>query len=263
MDTVLGYIESIMHKRPTVMYTDREAVLKDFQHYRGIQVLQSAPNRHARIAERNIRTIKDMMRAVLVSLSVPIPDGLIKYLVDWVIQRRNQLVNSKSAPNSPAEIYGLRLLTAKEMIATAFGKLGYFKIPTDQQTNDLAPQAEFGIVVGYEASSPSNLKVYVPSRRQVVIRSHGRDALLTDSILTQLTTICNDNSSEDDFVWMDDSEHVESCIQDLGSFNISVKEAYKTLDKAAVDASILSELENMKRYDVWEYVKLRPEFLYA
>jgi hypothetical protein len=39
MDTVLGYIESIMHKRPTVMYTDREAVLKDFQHYRGIQVL--------------------------------------------------------------------------------------------------------------------------------------------------------------------------------------------------------------------------------
>ena len=139
-------------------------------------------------------------------------------------------MNSKSAPNSPAEIYGLRLLTAKEMIATAFGKLGYFKIPTDQQTNDLAPQAELGIVVGYEASSPSNLKVYVPSRRQVVIRSHGREALLTDSILTQLTTICNDNSSEDDFVWMDDSEHVESCIQDLGSFNISVKEAYKTLD---------------------------------
>jgi hypothetical protein len=55
---------------------------------------------------------------------------------------------------------------------------------------------------------------------------------------------------------MDDSEHVESCIQVLGSFNISVKEAYKTLDKAAVDASILSKLENMKRCDVWEHVKI-------
>jgi hypothetical protein len=30
VDTVLGYIESIMRKRPRVMFTDREAVLKDF-----------------------------------------------------------------------------------------------------------------------------------------------------------------------------------------------------------------------------------------
>jgi hypothetical protein len=159
-------------------------------------------------------------------------------------------------PNSPAEIYGLRLLTAHEILNTEFGKLGYFKIPTDQQINDLAPQAEFGIVVGYEASSPSNLKVYVPTRRQVVVRSHGRDASLTELMTTELTTICEDNASEADFVWMDDNEHVESCIKDLGSFNLSVKEAYKTLDKDAVDASILSELENMKRYDVWEYTKI-------
>ena len=107
----------------------------------------------------------------------------------WWTGLWNQLVNSKSAPNSPAEIYGLRLLTAKEMIETAFGKLGYFKIPTDQQTTISRRKLN---LVSYEASSPSNLKVYVPSRRQVVIRSHGGDALLTDSILTQLTTICND-----------------------------------------------------------------------
>ena len=86
--------------------------------------------------------MKDMMRVKLISLTCALPTVLTSSLLDWIIQRRNLLVNDKSFPLVPAVNPNSRYETTP-----AYG-LGFFKIPTDQLKDDLNPHPELGIVVG-------------------------------------------------------------------------------------------------------------------
>jgi hypothetical protein len=115
-------------RKPDRIFTDREKVFDDFQTYKRVKVTHSAPNRHARIAERNIETVKRAMRSTLASLPFKLPSHLFRYLVDWVIQRRNLLINTKSSPLTPAEIYGCKQFSQQELLRTQFGMAGFFKI---------------------------------------------------------------------------------------------------------------------------------------
>jgi len=105
METIINFIEALMRRRPRRIFVDRESVLKDFESFASVQVVRSAANRHARVAERAIRTVKDRMRATLTSLPYKLPGQLYKHLADWSIQRINMIPNSKSFPRTPGEIY--------------------------------------------------------------------------------------------------------------------------------------------------------------
>jgi hypothetical protein len=189
MDTIVNHIHGMLKSKPSRIFTDRERVFMDFQAYKGVKVIQSAPNRLGSIAERNFETVKDAMRAKLASLQYKLPDHLYRYLVDWVIQRRNLLINSKSNPLTPAEIYGCRQFSPADIKRTDFGTTVFFKVPKDQVEDDTAPQTEFGIVVGYESNNPNNLKVYIPSRGQVVIRAHFKPVNSYELFQTKLLTM--------------------------------------------------------------------------
>jgi len=258
MDTIVGHIEAMTGRKPDRIFTDREKVFDDFQTYKRVKVTHSAPNRHARIAERNIETVKRAMRSTLASLPFKLPSHLFRYLVDWVIQRRNLLINTKSSPLTPAEIYGCKQFSLQELLRTQFGTAGFFKIPRDQIKDDLAPQTEFGIIIGYESNRPANLKVYVPSRNEVFMRSHYKPAQLTRELIDALSE--EDADTDNEFVWPDDSPTSEgdnptsegaSEINVLRAadgdheppadslFNLTVKEAYSTLDTSDVDNSMV------------------------
>ena len=59
------------------------------------------------------------------------------------------------------------MLLEQEILSRAqFCTAGFVKIPRDQIKDDLAPQTEFWIIV----NRPANLKVYLPSRNEVLMR---------------------------------------------------------------------------------------------
>jgi hypothetical protein len=148
---------------------------------------------------------------------------------------------------------------------------------SDQQKDDLNPHAELGIVVGYESSNPSNLKVYIPSRQQIVIRSHCRDMPTTTELSDILSQQSLRNSSDDEYIYesdedvndldSDDDIEAEASVMSYvvdsstddgcnqSSYNISIPEAYAQLDADEVESSILTEFANMEKFHVWDYVK--------
>jgi hypothetical protein len=147
---------------------------------------------------------------------------------------------------------------------------GFFKTSRDQIKNYLAPPTEIGIIVGYESNRPANLKVYVPSRNEVVMRSHYKPAQLTRELIDALSQ--EDADTDNEFVLPDDSPTSEgdnptsegaseiNAAEDNHKppadslFNLTVKEAYSTLDTSDVDNSITVEQDNMTSHHVWDYV---------
>jgi hypothetical protein len=266
METIINFIEALMRRRPRRIFVDRESVLKDFESFASVQVVQSAANRHARVAERAIRTVKDRMRATLTNLPYKLPGLLYKHLADWSIQRINMIPNSKSFPRTPGEIYGIVALSLDEVFKTEFGVAGIFKIPSNQRSEDLSQQGEQGIVVGYEPAHPSNLKIFVPERRHIVIRSQHLVMPVTSELISALIDSLEEDTNDADFLWNSDMELLSTDEEgdDLAGgldsadthsvLNLSIQEAYSSLDSALVDAAISTELENMIKYKVWEAI---------
>jgi len=210
------------------------------------------------------------MRATLTNLSYKLPGKLYKHLADWSIQRINMLPNSKSFPRTPGEIYGIVPLSMDEVMKTEFGTAGIFKVPSNQRTDDLSPQGEQGIVVGYEPAHPSNLKIFVPERGCIVIRNQHQIIPVPSEFISALVDSVEDSTNDEEFLWNSDMELLEISSGDDGDdfaggpdshemnsvLNLSIQEAYSRLDSRLVDEAIAAEITNMISYKVWEPLHL-------
>jgi hypothetical protein len=87
------------------------------------------------------------------------------------------------------------MLSLEQIIKTQFGNAGIYKIPSNERTDDLSPQGEQGIVVGYEPAHPSNLKIFVPERGCIVIRNQHHVIPVTSELGGELSDSFSDGAS--------------------------------------------------------------------
>jgi hypothetical protein len=204
-------------------------------------------------------------------------------------------VTSASFPVTPAEAVNGVKLTTDQIIAGRFGRLVMIPVTPEQQDtqDDVAPRSEWGLIVGFEPKTPTNRKIFLLNSETVVTRryfesvpvpSHilnhlkriaDRDAqqlpstppsedhpLLSDPLYMQLLTptsstevqISSITSAEEEI-----SVHVADKSQLVN--NMSISQALAILPHPLVHQSVETELNNLTKYDVWNYLpaNIKPD----
>ena len=152
LDTAIQNIRTFLTKRGHLMkkvITDREKSFVVLSKVSVVIIELVASGRHARIAERQIRHVKNMMRAVLHSLPYKLPGSLHFKLLTHCCTMTNFTVraNQFTRPTTPAELVLGMLLSMDDIMANAFGRLVMAYDSKHDKDNDKSYEA---IVIGFE-----------------------------------------------------------------------------------------------------------------
>jgi hypothetical protein len=112
----------------------------------GVAIHQVAPEDHVNIAERAIRTVKTKLQAVLHTLPFEFPIPWLPYLVKYVTQANNLVINVHNKSVTPyQQVFGK--VPDYTNLCLNFGEMVYFK---DANVKPLRPQSIPCIVLGRE-----------------------------------------------------------------------------------------------------------------
>jgi hypothetical protein len=148
----------------------------------GAQLLQNSPEMHSRQAERAIRTIKLLARAIYVSLPYTLPTSLYPYLLQYAAERYNIMPQKDNDLLSPRERITGRTVDFKYDLRAGFGTVGLFPVPLAYQTTDLAERGEIGIIVGNTPGKHGVCQVYIPNRKSICYRTKFKMLHIDESI---------------------------------------------------------------------------------
>ena len=129
-----------------------------------VQISAIAPNTHVKLAEVNIKLIKNKMRTMLSDLPYFFPLLLLRFLVSTACRSRNIRNVNGSSPelifnNNSNEIN-------KNYFKEKFGQIAAFYNP--YATNSLDSRMELGIILGFEENGVAIC--WITSRKEVVKR---------------------------------------------------------------------------------------------
>jgi len=116
----------------------------------GIEHVHTGADVHEKVAERNIQTIRNKARAVLIGLNYQLPADLLPELWDDVILSHNQTPNSLTGGLSPWSLVTSELVDGSRF-QVPFGCVGIFHNP--KTGNSLESKGQLGIVIGRQARS--------------------------------------------------------------------------------------------------------------
>jgi hypothetical protein len=183
--------------------SDREAVftaLTTDLSTMGVSIQQTPPEQHERRAERKVRELKDKLRATLLSLPYRLPRSLYPFLAQFVVSSINMLPNVNTGNSNPSSLVTGTKADMQTSLRAPFGALVLCHVP-NRGSNDMAPRAEYGIVVGRENHS-GNIKVYRLHERDIVNRYKFTPVQHTSLIINTINKISLDDmiieTDEDD-----------------------------------------------------------------
>ena len=137
----------------------------------GAQLIQNSPEMHSRQAERAIRTIKSLARAIYISLPYTLPTALYPYLLQYAAERYNIMPQRDNDLLSPRERITGRTLDFRFDLRAGFGAVGLFPVPLASQITDLAERGEIGIIIGNTPGKHGVCQVYIPTRKSICYRT--------------------------------------------------------------------------------------------
>ena len=159
----------------TSLRTDCEAVflsLEDYLMTFGIGLQITAPENHEKNIERYMRVLGDKARANIHGLDYQLPVKLYPYAIEFSVMAMNRVPNLATEATTPYELFTGKKLTFNKDLRAHFGEVGMFRIPyANVNSTKSAPRAELGIVVGSKQNSNGTLKVFLPVKNRVVLRS--------------------------------------------------------------------------------------------
>jgi hypothetical protein len=151
--------------------TDHEEVYKQLEiSMKWAEVSQSAPDQHAKRAERKVDTIKRKMSAAIFGLPYHLPPSLYTELAKDVVMKNNFTPNANTGNQSPIKLALGKQLSMSQLKHLIFGTMVIAKTPNSQVKESIGAKAEFGIIVGFEQSRPENIRVFLPTNGHVVVR---------------------------------------------------------------------------------------------
>jgi hypothetical protein len=165
---------------------------------------------HEKTCERQAAVVRNRVDASAKRIqregATALPDAIKIRLVFDVLRRMNDVPNSKTAPETPNMILKGVRGSAQDMLNNRFGKTGMFKRPGNQSRGDAADP---GMIVGYEPATPTNLQVYLPQSRSVVVRKQ-YTPLAIPAVYEQLAAIAEEERSKKSSQQLQTSGHQSS-----------------------------------------------------
>jgi hypothetical protein len=199
--------------------TDSEAVFQSLETaLMETEIIPSytAPENHERKAERAIQTIKSKARAIIYGLDYKLPKKLYGYALEYAVNSNNMVSNVNNPATTPNEMMIGRKINAKQDCRAIFGEIGQFRIPYAND-DSAGARSETGIVVGRVPNSHGVLKVFIPTRNQVVRRFK----FVKHSMNKELEEYINDNyetTSDVDEDTENDTNESKKALNDEGVY---------------------------------------------
>ena len=133
-----------------------------------LKVEFTAPDAHERLAEREVRTIKEHVYANIRSLNHAVDEEMIEGIVRDTITLMNYLPNSETVDGSPRTYLDGERLDYGRWSRVHAGQVGEFEIPYPHKAGHGA-RRELGYVLGHQGDNP--VVRLLPSGKKTVIRS--------------------------------------------------------------------------------------------
>jgi len=149
-----------------------------------IAVVQVAAYTHEKKVERNVRSVRDKIRATLQGLPYKLPLALLPYLFVHVVQSLNMTPNSLTTPYTPSELLTGEPASAR-YLRFAFGTFGRFHEP---DTTGTEPRGALGLCIG-RCDQSSALLVYRLRDQRIVSRDRFIPERITPDVVQALNGI--------------------------------------------------------------------------
>lgn len=162
-EAITNYYAKLEHCNRPTWHFDREPGMVALANKNVIKAKFTGPNQHEKRIESWMSHARPRLRAKLHSLAYTLPLSLYGYLMDDYCKRSNQQVNRHTKDATPMQIVVGKKPSFRQSILNDFGTMGSF---IDPHSNI----SEIGIIIGHEASTPTNLKVYFPATKTYATR---------------------------------------------------------------------------------------------
>ena len=142
-----------------------------------------APDSHERVAERDVRTIKEHVYASILSLNHAVDEEMVEGIVRDTVTLLNFMPNSETVEVSPRSMLDGERLNYSRWSRVYAGQVGEFEIPYVSQ-NKRGVRREIGYVLGHQGDNP--VVRLLPSGRRLVVRSGHVKTLEKTTAMVQL-----------------------------------------------------------------------------
>ena len=142
----------------------------------------TTPDAHERVAERDVRTIKEHVYASILGLQHAVDEEMVEGLVRDVTTLLNFLPNSELPAASPRTVLDGERLNYERWRRVHAGQVAEFEIPYPQNNKE-GCRREIGYVIGHQGENP--IVRLLPNGKRLVIRSgHIRPIEKTPAIIS-------------------------------------------------------------------------------
>ena len=128
----------------------------------------TAPDAHERVAERDVRTIKEHVYACILGLGHAVDQEMIEGIVRDTITLLNFFPNSETMDGTPRTFLDGERLNYERWTRVYAGQVAEFELPYAKQANR-GTRKELGYVIGHQGDNP--VVRLLPSGRRLVVRS--------------------------------------------------------------------------------------------
>ena len=158
--------------RPRVLSWDQEPALvhssAEIWAQHGLRLDFTAPDSHERVAERDVRTIKEHVYASILDLNHAVDDEMVKGIVRDTVVLLNFLPNSETPGATPRTILDGERLNYERWSRVHAGQVAEFEIPYADK-HKKGTRRELGYVIGHQGDNP--IVRLLPHGKRLVIRS--------------------------------------------------------------------------------------------
>ena len=168
---------------------DSESVLQAaIRNVPGIQASPVGPGQHEVIAESKIRRIKERMRAILHSLPYELPIKLLKWLVQFVVMRKNYIpVDGSGTRYSPRELFtGIRA-NAKVDLRIAFGS--YAQVDEPYIDNTMKSRTRGALALYPVGNSQGSVKFFDLATQKIITRTSWTEIPLSNEVIEYINSL--------------------------------------------------------------------------
>ena len=138
------------------------------QKVHSLRVEHTAPDAHERVAERDVRTIKEHVYATILSLGHAVDAEMIEGIVRDTVTLLNFFPNSETVDGTPRTYLDGERLNYERWSRVYAGQVAEFEIPYAKQAGH-GVRRELGYVIGHQGDNP--VVRLLPSGNRLVVRS--------------------------------------------------------------------------------------------
>ena len=158
--------------KPKVLAWDQEPALvhcaAEIWAQHSLRVEFTAPDAHERVAERDVRTIKEHAYASILGLGHAVDQEMVEGIVRDTVTLLNFFPNSETVDGTPRTYLDGERLNYQRWSRAYAGQVAEFEVPYAKQMNR-GTRKELGYVIGHQGDNP--VVRLIPSGKRLVIRS--------------------------------------------------------------------------------------------